>query len=121
MPLVHGRSCRPLSAVAATLAATGAALLILIVTKGFGVARLRPATCWVLVVLVLFIYGVGPVFGIPGVDSTKRVIHLLDRSYSARPLAQRIAERFLQMKQSRSSVFAAILSSGFRFTAIVKL
>ena len=44
----------------------GAALLILVVTKGFGVARLRLATCCVLVVLVLFLYGVGPFFGIPG-------------------------------------------------------
>ena len=78
--------------VAAALAATGAALLILVVTKGYGVARLRPATCWILVVLVLFVYGVGPFCGIPGVDSTKRVIHLLDRTYSARPLAQRIAD-----------------------------
>ena len=48
------------------------------------------ATCWILVVLVLFLYGVGPFFGIPEVASTKRVIHLLDRSYSARPLAERI-------------------------------
>jgi hypothetical protein len=94
MPLVHAAIMPPTHAlIAATLAATGAALLILIVTKGFGVARLRPATCWILVVLVLFVYGVGPVFGIPGADSTKRVIHLLDRSYSARPLAQRIAEQ----------------------------
>jgi 4-amino-4-deoxy-L-arabinose transferase-like glycosyltransferase len=78
--------------VAAALAAIGAALLILVVTKGFGVAWLRPATCWILVVLVLFIYGVGPVFGIPGIPATKRVIHLLDRTYSARPLAERLAE-----------------------------
>jgi hypothetical protein len=77
---------------AAALAAVGAGLLILVVTKGFGVARLRTATCGILVVLVLFLYGVGPVFGVPGVASTKHVIHLLDRSYSARPLAQRIAE-----------------------------
>jgi hypothetical protein len=79
--------------VAAALAATGAALLILVVTKGFGVVRLRPATCWILVVLVLFVYGVGPFLGIPGVDSTKRIIHLLDRTYSSRPLAQRIGEQ----------------------------
>jgi len=83
----------PHAIAAASLAAIGAGLLILVVTKGFGVARLRPATCWILVVLVLFLYGVGPFFGIPGVDSTKRVIHLLDRSYSARPLADRIGEQ----------------------------
>ncbi len=93
MPLADGAAIPPAHAlVAAALAAIGAALLILVVTKGYGVARLRPATCWILVVLVLFVYGVGPFCGIPGVDSTKRVIHLLDRTYSARPLAQRIAD-----------------------------
>jgi hypothetical protein len=34
---------------------------------------------------------VGPFFGIPAVGATKRVIHLVDRTYSARPLAERIA------------------------------
>jgi 4-amino-4-deoxy-L-arabinose transferase-like glycosyltransferase len=80
------------AAIAAALAAIGAGLLILVVTKGFGVAWLRPATCWILVVLVLFVCGVGPFFGIPAVSATKRVIHLLDDSYSARPLAARLAE-----------------------------
>jgi 4-amino-4-deoxy-L-arabinose transferase-like glycosyltransferase len=78
--------------VAAALAATGAGLLILVVTRGFGVAWLRPATCWILVVLVLFVYGVGPFCGIPEVSATKRVIQLLDRTYSARPLAEKLAE-----------------------------
>jgi 4-amino-4-deoxy-L-arabinose transferase-like glycosyltransferase len=89
----HNMAMPPLHPlIAAALASIGAALLILVVTKGFGVAWLRPATCWILVVLVLFIYGVGPFFGIPGISATKRVIHLLDRTYSARPLAQRLAE-----------------------------
>ncbi len=88
----HGAAMPPAQALtAATLAATGAGLLILVVTKGFGVARLRATTCWILVVLVLFLYGVGPFFGIPEARSSKRVIHLLDRTYSARPLAQRLA------------------------------
>ncbi len=87
----HGAEMPPVHALAAAvLAATGAGLLILIVTKGFGVARLRLATCGVMVVLVLFLYGVGPFFGIPEIAATKRVIHLLDRSYSARPLAERL-------------------------------
>jgi len=73
------------------LAASGAALLILIVVNGFGVARLRLVTTGVLVVLLLFLYGVGPFFGTPEVTATKRVIHLLDSSYSARPLADRLA------------------------------
>ncbi|MGD0346783.1 MAG: glycosyltransferase family 39 protein [Terracidiphilus sp.] len=89
----HSMAMPPLHALtAAALAAIGAGLLILIVTKGFGVAWLRPATCWILVVLVLFIYGVGPFFGIPEISATKRVIHLLDRTYSARPLAAKLAE-----------------------------
>jgi 4-amino-4-deoxy-L-arabinose transferase-like glycosyltransferase len=74
----------------AALSGLGAALLIFIVVKAFGVARLRLATTAVLVVLVLFLYGVGPFFGIPAVSATKRVIHLLDLAYSARPLADKL-------------------------------
>jgi hypothetical protein len=72
------------------LAAFGAFLFILVVTKGYGIARLRLVTCAVLVVLVIFLYGVGPFFSIPAVGASKRVIHLLDRSYSARPLADKL-------------------------------
>jgi 4-amino-4-deoxy-L-arabinose transferase-like glycosyltransferase len=75
----------------ALLASFGAALLIIVVVKGFGLARLRLATSAVLIVLVFYLYGVGPVLGIPEVRATKRVIHLLDRTYSARPLAERLA------------------------------
>ena len=90
--VAHGKIMPPGQAIiAAVLAASGAALLILIVTKGFGVARLRLATSAVLVVLLIFLYGVGPFFGIPAVGATKRVIHLLDRSYSTRPLAEKLA------------------------------
>ena len=90
--VAHGRQMPPLHAlVAAVLASCGAALLILIVVKGYGVARLRLVTSGVLVVLVLFLYGVGPFFGIPAIERTKRVIRLLDRSYSARPLAEQLA------------------------------
>jgi hypothetical protein len=90
--VAHGRQMPPAHAlIAAALAASGAALLILVVVNGFGVARLRLVTSGVLVVLVLFLYGVGPFFVIPEVSATKRVIQLLDRSYSARPLAARLA------------------------------
>jgi 4-amino-4-deoxy-L-arabinose transferase-like glycosyltransferase len=90
--VVHGRQMPPANAMAAALvAAFGAALLILVVVKGFGVARLRLVTSAVMVVLVLFLYGVGPFLGIPAIESTKRVIHLLDRTYSARPLAAQLA------------------------------
>jgi hypothetical protein len=77
--------------IAALLASLGAVLLILIVTRGFGVARLRVTTCSVLVVLMLFLYGAGPFFAIPQISATKRVIRLLDRTYSARPLAELLA------------------------------
>jgi len=42
-------------------------------------------------VLLLFLYGVGPFFWIPGIAASKRTIAMLDRSYSARPLAERLA------------------------------
>jgi 4-amino-4-deoxy-L-arabinose transferase-like glycosyltransferase len=90
--VAHGMHMPPLRAlVVSLLAAVGATLLILIVTKGFGVAKLRFVTCSVLAVLLLFLYGVGPFFGIPAVSATKSVTHLLDRSYSARPLAMKLA------------------------------
>ncbi len=91
--VVHGVSVPPAHAmVAAGLAGSGAALLILIVTHAFGVARLRLVTCSVLIVLLFFLYGVGPFFGVPGIPSTKNVINLLDRYYSARPLADELAQ-----------------------------
>jgi hypothetical protein len=75
----------------ALLASAGATLLIIVVVKGFGAARLRMVTTMVLIVLVFYLYGVGPFFNIPAISETKQVIHLLDRSYSARPLAERLA------------------------------
>ena len=84
----HLPPSRPL--LIASLSGIGAALLIIIVVNGFGVARLRLATTGILVVLVLFLYGGGPFFGIPAIESSKRVIQLLDRAYSARPLADRL-------------------------------
>lgn len=89
--VAHGPQMPPVQAlVVAVLASGGAALLILVVVKGYGVARLRLVTTTVMVVLVLFLYGVGPFLGIPAINQTKRVIHLLDRAYSARPLAERL-------------------------------
>jgi hypothetical protein len=88
----HGRAMPPGTALSvALLASLGAALLIVVVVKGYGVARLRLATTSVLVVLMFFLYGVGPFSVVPAIASTKRVIHLLDKSYSARPLADRLA------------------------------
>jgi 4-amino-4-deoxy-L-arabinose transferase-like glycosyltransferase len=90
--VAHGAKIPPTPAlIAALLAASGSAFLILVVVKGFGIARLRLVTTAILLVLIFFLYGVGPFFGIPAVEATKRTIHLLDRTYSARPLATRIA------------------------------
>jgi 4-amino-4-deoxy-L-arabinose transferase-like glycosyltransferase len=80
----------PRALTAALLAALGAALLIVIVNSVFGVKHLRLATCCVLVVLMLFIYGIGPFFGIPAVAQTKHAIQLLDDTYSARPIAEKL-------------------------------
>jgi 4-amino-4-deoxy-L-arabinose transferase-like glycosyltransferase len=79
------------AAVAAGICALSAMVLILLAVQRWGVQRLRTATCGVMVVLLLFLYGVGPFFGIPGFQASKRTIELLDRSYSARPLAERLA------------------------------
>jgi 4-amino-4-deoxy-L-arabinose transferase-like glycosyltransferase len=90
--VAHGAHWPPPHAlVAAVVSGAGAALLILVVVNGWGVARLRLATSFVLVVLMFFLYGVGPFFGIPAFAASKRVIQLLDRSYSARPLAEKLA------------------------------
>jgi 4-amino-4-deoxy-L-arabinose transferase-like glycosyltransferase len=91
--VAHGTKRMPPShaAVVAGISALSAAVLILLVVQRWGVQRLRTATCAVMVLLLLFLYGVGPFFGIPGVAASKRTIELLDRSYSARPLAERIA------------------------------
>jgi 4-amino-4-deoxy-L-arabinose transferase-like glycosyltransferase len=75
---------------AAGVSALSAAVLILLVVQRFGVARLRMVTCCVVVLLLLFLYGVGPFWIIPEVAASKRTIHLMDASYSARPLAEKL-------------------------------
>ncbi len=80
-------------ALAAVAGLTAAALQLLVVQR-LGLMRLRLATSLVMVALLLFLYGVGPFFGIPAVEASKATIHLLDRSYSARPLADRLATMF---------------------------
>ena len=54
--------------------------------------NITPLVDVLMVVLVMFMYGLGPFFGIPSISPTKRVIQLLDRSYSARPLANRLLD-----------------------------
>jgi 4-amino-4-deoxy-L-arabinose transferase-like glycosyltransferase len=78
--------------LAAVCSGFAAALLILIVVARFGVSRLRLVTMVPLVIMLLFIFGVGPFFGLPGLSSTKKNIRLLDAAYSARPLAAIISQ-----------------------------
>lgn len=79
------------AAIVAGISSLSAAVLILLVVQRWGVERLRLATCGVMAVLLLFLYGVGPFFGIPEVAASKRTIQMLDRVYSARPLAERLS------------------------------
>ncbi len=78
--------------LSAAVTGVGSALLILVAVGRWGVTRLRAATMVPLVVLVLFLFGVGPFFGIPAIARTKRTIQLIDLTYSARPLARQLSQ-----------------------------
>ena len=82
------------ASLVAGVSALSASVLILLVVQRWGVERLRTATCGVMVVLMLFLYGVGPFWILPEVAASKRTIQFLDRSYSARPLAEKIAAQY---------------------------
>ncbi len=77
--------------LAAGMSGIAAAMLIVVVVARFGVVRLRAATLVPLVMLLLFIFGLGPVFGIPPLAASKRTIEVLDLNYSPRPLARILA------------------------------
>ncbi|HXO14779.1 MAG TPA: hypothetical protein VN835_00435, partial [Steroidobacteraceae bacterium] len=77
--------------VSAGTAAIGAMMLILVMVGRWGVQRLRIATMVPLTVLLFFIFGFGPFFGIPAIARTKRTIQLIDLTYSARPLARQLS------------------------------
>jgi hypothetical protein len=90
--LVEGRFDPPLRvAIAAGMAGLGAALLILVTVLRFGLQRIRTATMVPLLILLVFIFGVGPVFGIPALEQSKQTIDLLNLTYSPRPLAEVLA------------------------------
>jgi len=76
--------------VAASMTGVGAALLILIAVTAFGLKRLRIATLVPMIMLLFYLLGVGPVFGLGPFDDSKRTAELLDHKYSARPLARLI-------------------------------
>lgn len=91
--IVHPHGWPPArSLFAAGSTGLAAAVLILIAVGRFGVRRLRTATMVPMVILLLFIFGVGPFFGFGEVPASKGTIKLLDLYYSARPMA-RLLER----------------------------
>lgn len=92
--IFHASGGIPPIRVMASAIVTGVAsvVLILVVVGKFGVKRLRIATMIPLVVLVFFLFGVGPFFGLPGLRQTKRTIQLIDVTYSARPLARQLSQ-----------------------------
>lgn len=74
--------------VAASLVGIAAAVFILITVARFGLKRLRVATMTPMAVLLMYMFGAGPVFGIGPLPNTKHNINLMDLTYSSRPLAQ---------------------------------
>ncbi len=74
--------------VAAGLTGVAAAMLILVAVARFGLKRLRIATLAPIVMLLFFLLGVGPVFGVGPLPGSKAIAQLLDQTYSARPLAR---------------------------------
>lgn len=74
--------------IAASLVGLAAMVFILITVARFGLKRLRIATMTPMVVLLLYMFGIGPVFGLGLLPDTKRNINLMDMTYASRPLSQ---------------------------------
>lgn len=95
MPLhLHNPEAVPprVAIIAASMVGVAAVVFILITVAHFGLKRLRIATMTPMVILLLYMFGIGPVFGIGPLPNTKRNINLMDMTYSARPLAQILNE-----------------------------
>lgn len=91
MPLhLHDPEAIPpgVAILAAGMVGLAVAVFILVTVARFGLHRLRAATMTPMIILLLYIFGVGPVFGIGPLPNTKHNINLMDMTYSARPLAQ---------------------------------
>ncbi|HEY0794375.1 MAG TPA: glycosyltransferase family 39 protein [Acidisarcina sp.] len=76
--------------IAAGIVGLSTMALIILTVMRFGVERLRIATMAPMVVLLLFVIGVGPFFGLGPIPGTKITANLLNETYSARPLAQQL-------------------------------
>jgi hypothetical protein len=77
-----------MAVIAGGMTGLAAVVFILITVAQFGVKRLRIATMVPMIVLLVFLFGVGPVFGIGPMGNTKRTINLIDMTFSARPLTK---------------------------------
>jgi 4-amino-4-deoxy-L-arabinose transferase-like glycosyltransferase len=87
--ILHGNEWPPVrSILAASMTGVAAAILILVCVGRFGIRRLRIATMAPMVMLLFFIFGVGPLFGFLKFPETKRTIQLLDATYSSRLLSR---------------------------------
>lgn len=86
--ILHGKMLPPAQTfLSAGLTGFAAAVLILVCVGRFGVKRLRIATMAPMVILIFFLFGVGPFFGLFNVPESKRTIQFLDASYSSRLLS----------------------------------
>lgn len=95
MPLhLHNPEAIPpgIAILAAGMVGAAVVVFILITVARFGLHRLRIATMTPMIILLLYIFGVGPVLGIGPVPNTKHNINLMDMTYSARPLAHILAQ-----------------------------
>jgi 4-amino-4-deoxy-L-arabinose transferase-like glycosyltransferase len=94
--LLNPKVLPPIPAIAAaSLTGVGAAMLILVVVTRFGIKRLRIATLVPIVMLLFFLLGVGPFFGIGPLPGSKAIAQIIDEKYSARPL-YRVLKAILQ-------------------------
>lgn len=91
--LLHPKQIPPGRAlIAGGLTGIAAAVFILIMVAQYGVKRLRMATILPIAVLMFYIFGVGPVLGVGPMPNTKRNIHLIDMTFSARPMARILSQ-----------------------------
>lgn len=87
--LQHPEAIPPAEAIiAGGMTGFAATIFILICVYRFGLKRLRIATMTPMVIMILYLFGIGPFFGIPAFAGTKRNIVLIDLTYSARPLSR---------------------------------
>lgn len=78
--------------IAGSITAFAVMVFILVTVYRFGLKRLRIATMTPMIIMLLFLFGIGPFFGIPAIAGTKRNITLIDLTYSARPLEHILSE-----------------------------